>query len=223
MDPQSELIQVAGVRDARELRMLCALRVPLVGFPLQLDTHAPDLAEAEAAQLIAGMPVTSRAVLITYAREAGEVAGLADDLGVACVQIHGSMSAAELALLREQRPDLFLIRSLVVGDGNEQDLRELIGATQNVVDAYITDTFDPETGASGATGRVHDWSVSRKLVDVSPRPVILAGGLTPDNVGDAIRAVRPAGVDAHTGLEDRGGYKDPEKVKTFLQRARAAL
>jgi phosphoribosylanthranilate isomerase len=91
------------------------------------------------------------------------------------------------------------------------------------VDAYITDTFDPETGASGATGKTHDWRVSRRVVGQSPRPVILAGGLTPANVRDAILAVRPAGVDAHTGLEDASGRKSGEKVKKFVGGAREAF
>ncbi|MFW5837260.1 MAG: phosphoribosylanthranilate isomerase, partial [Desulfovibrionaceae bacterium] len=88
--------------------------------------------------------------------------------------------------------------------------------------AFITDTFDPATGASGATGLTHDWSVSRRLVELSPRPVILAGGLGPDNVAAAVRAVRPAGVDAHTGLEDASGAKVYEKMRDFADQARQA-
>ena len=54
------------------------------------------------------------------------------------------------------------------------------------VDGFITDTYAPETGASGATGRTHDWTVSHRLAMLSPKPVILAGGLTPSNVRQAI-------------------------------------
>jgi len=65
--------------------------------------------------------------------------------------------------------------------------------------------------------------VSRQLVRHSPRPVILAGGLNPSNVRDAILAVRPAGVDAHTGLEDVSGRKSEEKVKKFIGEAQEAF
>jgi phosphoribosylanthranilate isomerase len=90
------------------------------------------------------------------------------------------------------------------------------------VDAFITDTFDPKTGASGATGITHDWSVSHRLVERSDRPVILAGGLTPENVRKAILAVNPAGVDSHTGVEDAAGRKSREKVEKFVTEAQAA-
>jgi phosphoribosylanthranilate isomerase len=91
------------------------------------------------------------------------------------------------------------------------------------VDAFITDTFDPVGGASGATGRTYDWQVCRRLVERSPRPVVLAGGLTADNVADAIREVGPAGVDGHTGVEDAAGRKCADKVRRFGDAARAAF
>ena len=89
------------------------------------------------------------------------------------------------------------------------------------MDGFITDTYAPETGASGATGRTHDWAVSRRLVQLSPKPVILAGGLTPANVRQAIATVGPAGVDVHTGVEDASGRKDRGKVLAFVAAARA--
>ena len=84
---------------------------------------------------------------------------------------------------------------------------------------FITDTFDPATGASGATGKTHDWTVSRKLVELSPKPVILAGGLNPSNVYEAIRIVRPAGVDVHTGVEDSSGRKSRSLIEAFVNEA----
>ena len=92
-----------------------------------------------------------------------------------------------------------------------------------MLDAFITDTYDPETGRSGATGKVHDWSVSLELVKCSLKPVILAGGLGPDNVAAAIRQVGPAGVDSHTGVEGADGRKDPGLVRAFVDNARNAF
>ena len=70
---------------------------------------------------------------------------------------------------------------------------------------------------------IHDWAISRRLVELSTRPVILAGGLTAANVGPAIAAVRPAGVDVHTGVEDKNGRKDPHLVTRFVHEARRAF
>lgn len=91
------------------------------------------------------------------------------------------------------------------------------------VDAFLLDTFDPVTGASGATGKIHDWGISRRLVEISTRPVILAGGLTPLNVRQAILMVRPAGVDVHSGVENHNGNKNRQRVKKFVSEAREAF
>jgi phosphoribosylanthranilate isomerase len=78
--------------------------------------------------------------------------------------------------------------------------------------------------AYGGTGELADWSAlaGYPAADWHP-PLILAGGLTPDNVADAIRTVRPAGVDTASGVESRPGYKDAERMKRFVETARAAL
>jgi phosphoribosylanthranilate isomerase len=74
-----------------------------------------------------------------------------------------------------------------------------------------------------ALGATHDWRVSRHLVELADRPVILAGGLTPENVKRAILEVRPGGVDSHTGSEDASGRKSREKVTKFLSQANEAF
>ena len=87
-------------------------------------------------------------------------------------------------------------------------------------DWLLLDTEHSETGVVGASGQVHDWSWSRAAVEAVDVPVILAGGLGPDNVAAAIEAVRPAGVDSetHTGRDDDRRRRDPEKVRRFMER-----
>ena len=125
--------------------------------------------------------------------------------------------------LRRLAPGLGIIKSLVVRGQGIEALRAEAEAAEPFVDAFITDTFDPATGASGATGKTHDWTISAALARALSRPLILAGGLNPDNVAEAVAAVRPFGVDAHTGLEDAAGDKDEGKVRAFVARAREAL
>jgi len=85
------------------------------------------------------------------------------------------------------------------------------------------DTYDAATGRHGATGKTHDWSVSRRLVELSPKPVVLAGGLNPGNVRAAIAAVQPAGVDVHTGIERPDGRKRRDLTEHFVAEARAGF
>jgi phosphoribosylanthranilate isomerase len=116
-----------------------------------------------------------------------------------------------------------VIKSLIVGMHDDKTLEAMVRELSPFVDAFITDTFDPESGASGATGKTHDWRVSRRLVELSNRPVILAGGLTPANVKRAILEARPAGVDSHTGVEDSTGRKSREMVQKFVSEALEAF
>jgi len=217
------LVQIAGVIDRREAEMLLAAGVDWLGFPFRLTVHREDLPEAEAARIIRALPPPHEAVLITYLEDAAEIAALCRDLGVRRVQLHGPIDPAELAALRARDPGLFMMKSLVVRPGGGRELEGDAAAYRPWVDAFLTDTYDPATGATGATGKTHDWAVSRRLVEIAERPVILAGGLHPGNVARAIQAVRPAGVDSHTGVEGADGRKDEAKVRAFVQNAREAF
>jgi phosphoribosylanthranilate isomerase len=148
---------------------------------------------------------------------------LCHSLGAQKVQLHGDIASAQLKAVKALDPDLFVIKSLIVRNNNHNELETEVYSLSLYVDAFITDTYDPETGACGATGKTHDWHVSRKLVQLSPRPVILAGGLTPENVARAIREVQPAAVDAHTGVEGANGRKDLRLVRAFVEQARTAF
>jgi phosphoribosylanthranilate isomerase len=220
---EDNLIQIAGVIDAAEAQMLQQCGVRYLGFPLRLPVHREDLTEGEAATIIKGLALPVFGVLITYLDEANEIAEFSHSLGARIVQLHGEIDRDELKRLKTLDPTLTVIKSLVVGMQDEETLEAMVSKLSPFVDAFITDTFDSKTGASGATGKTHDWRVSRHFVELSDRPVILAGGLTPENVKRAILEVRPAGVDSHTGVEDSTGRKSREKVQKFLSEAHAAF
>jgi phosphoribosylanthranilate isomerase len=86
----------------------------------------------------------------------------------------------------------------------------------------LLDTYDPATGRGGATGKTHDWAISREIVAAVQVPVILAGGLTPDNIVAAIQAVSPWAVDVHTGIENPDGTRNLTKLRSFITRAKGA-
>jgi phosphoribosylanthranilate isomerase len=217
------LVQIAGIRNLKEARMLLEAGVDWLGFPLCLDFHPEDLPAEEISGIIASLGIGDRAVLITYLADAPVIANLAAILGCRRVQLHGDITAGEVRRLKNSDPGLFLVKSLVMRPGNLDELAGIARDFGPLVDAFITDTWDAQTGASGATGKTHDWDASRRLVESTVKPLILAGGLTPDNVGRAILQVRPAGVDAHTGVEGADGMKDPDLVGAFVEEARRAF
>jgi phosphoribosylanthranilate isomerase len=218
-----DFIRIAGVTDMAEANLLVDCGIRYLGFPLRLPVNKEDLSEQAAAAIIRSIQPPSYGVAITYQSAAKDIAEFMDYLGASIVQLHGDIGTRELAKLKRLRPQLAVIKSLVIGKQPDEQLLDTVQRLSGFVDAYITDTFDPATGASGATGKLHDWRVSRRLVEVARKPVILAGGLTPENVREAIKFVAPAGVDAHTGVEDAVGRKDGSKVRRFAAEAHAGF
>jgi phosphoribosylanthranilate isomerase len=214
------IIQIAGIIDQDEATMLVAEGVDYLGFPLRLRDGGEDLPEIKAKRIISSLRSYASPVIITYLDNADEIARFCRDMGITKVQLHGPTTNSEIKKLSKMFPGLFIIKSLIVRDTNLSELQSLVGEVSSYVGAFITDTFDPATGLSGATGKVHDWSVSRSIVELSRKPVILAGGLTADNVKEAILKVRPAGVDSHTGVEGTDGRKKRELVRKFVSEAK---
>ncbi len=214
------LIQIAGVIDKEEAIMLMNAGVDYLGFPLRLPVNKEDLTEDEAVEVINIIKPPHRAVLITYLDNAKEIIAFCEKLNVNIVQLHGRISKQELEKTKVLNPSLEIFKSLVIAENNYADLEEMVETLSPWIDAFITDTFDPATGAEGATGKTHDWSISKKLVDISHKPVIIAGGLNPSNVKNAIFEIRPAGVDVHTGVESKDGRKDYNLVKKFVEESK---
>jgi phosphoribosylanthranilate isomerase len=102
------------------------------------------------------------------------------------------------------------------------DAVELAAEYAAVADLLLLDTMGP-SGNFGATGLVHDWAVSERIAREAPVPVILAGGLGPDNVAEAIRRVRPWGVDSFTRTCYEGDLrrKDPDRLSSFVAAVRS--
>ncbi len=94
----------------------------------------------------------------------------------------------------------------------------LMHAFAPLAERFILDSYHPHL--PGGTGETHSWERARVICAEAPRPVLLAGGLTPENVADAVRQVQPDGVDVSSGVEASPGIKDADKVRQFIQAAR---
>jgi phosphoribosylanthranilate isomerase len=98
---------------------------------------------------------------------------------------------------------------------------QTLDAWQPYAERFVLDTYHPTL--LGGTGHTQDWLRAREVCARAPRPILLAGGLNPENVADAIRTARPAGVDVSSGVEAAPGRKDPAKVRAFICNAKTAL
>jgi phosphoribosylanthranilate isomerase len=166
--------------------------------------------------LVKSIPPLMSAIGVFVNQPMRQVAALAYQLGLRGVQVHGD--EREIA-----DPSPFsLIAPFRVRDRNS--LTEIVTYLQRCADAgycpgaILVDAF--VDGQHGGTGRTAPWEL---LADFRPGvPLILAGGLTPENVAEAIRIVRPAGVDVASGVESAPGRKDPQRVRAFVAAARTA-
>jgi len=210
-------VQIAGVSSLDEALAAARAGADALGFTVRLPHGVHDgLTEEKARGIIATLPPFVARVAITYVDNAREAAELCRFLGVDTLQLHGDFAAGEIPLLRAAQPHLKIIRAVCVTG------EEAIAAAvqlQRRVDALILDSFDPATGRRGATGRTHDWGISREIVRRAAVPVILAGGLRPENVAEAVRTVEPWAVDVHTGVEDDNGGRDLARLRAFIAAA----
>lgn len=138
------------------------------------------------------------------------------------VHLSGKFKSSEAfyAKMKKMFPDLRIMQAIgVMGPEALEEARKY----QNIADFLLLDTAVPNTtGGIGAIGKVHDWNISRQIVAESRIPVILAGGLGPDNVAESIQFVKPYGVDSltKTSVKDENGkllYKDIELVRQFCE------
>ena len=189
-----------------------------IGLPGEIDLWtARDIVEAvgSSAVVVALTVESDVQVIMKMVRE------VQPDILHLCA-LENSFPPQDVRILRDLIPDLPLMQAVSVSNASALDVAL---SYLKVVDFLILDTQAPDIAGIGASGVVHDWNISRRIVEEVEIPVILAGGLAPENVGEAIRMVKPWGVDSLTRtnqLLPGGGFKkDLEKIRRFVEAARA--
>lgn len=170
------------------------------------------------AEIIARVPSTISTFVLTVATRASDVARHALAAGASTVQIVSHLSPEESAQLPQLLPGVRRVQVIHVENESALDLIERYAPH---VHAFLLDSGRPSlpTPEFGGTGRTHDWSISAEFVRRSPHAVFLAGGLTPANVGEAIRKIGPFGVDLCSGVRTDGRL-DPAKLQAFVDAVR---
>ena len=216
------LVQAAGVSSTKEALYCASVGIDALGFTLGLPNGPhDDLTPIKARSIIKELPSHAIPVLITYLSDPEEAARLAHYVSAQAIQLHGGIEDGALTVLRKLCPEIKTIGRVSVTD--ETAIDAVTRFSEELWDGIILDSYDPNSGKLGATGMTHDWRISARIVGMSRIPVILAGGLNPENVAEAILRVRPAGVDAHSGLEDEDGTRNFMKIRSFAYAALGAF
>lgn len=184
------------------------------GSPRQLSPAAA----AEIASALTGQAVVRVGVFVNA--KSSEITEICQSVPLDVIQLHGDEPPDSLRDL----PPLPLIKALRPRVGEEAIVRQYVDAAAafgRPLAAALVDAHQP--GQYGGTGQAIDWDLAGAIATLIPVPLILAGGLRPENVADAIRAVRPAGVDVASGVEEAPGIKSPARVRAFVAVAQAAF
>ena len=209
----SAIIKICGIQNVSEALGAVTAGANTIGLLLGVSHAVEDEITPETGKRIAAaMPGEIRIVLVTHLLDIRRIASLATHAGASAIQVHNDLSVGEIRELRKLVPDKELIKTVhVAGD---DAVRKAL-AYSSYVDMLLLDSRTEDR--LGGTGQTHDWNVSRRIVQAVDIPVLLAGGLNPENVEAAIHRVKPAGIDANSGLEHKDGSKDFDKIRAFVK------
>ncbi|MDQ2051351.1 phosphoribosylanthranilate isomerase [Natronolimnohabitans sp. A-GB9] len=207
-------VKICGLTTVDDLETAVEAGADALGIICDVSVDTPrEVTVERARELAAATPPFVTTVLVTMGDDLERAGELAETVGPDAVQLHTDAEPSDLASLRSEiDPQLLLA---IGADGVARADRY-----DDAVDALLVDT--PTEDGGGGTGETHDWERTRSVVADLESPVVLAGGLTPDNVADAVRTVEPFAVDVASGVEASGGVKDPEAVRSFVDHAKTA-
>jgi len=198
-------VKVCGITNEDDALLAVAMGADALGFIFSVESKR-NVSVRTVRDIVSRLPTDVITVGVFRNESRQKVVDTVHDVGLRAAQLHGVESCEDSRWIRSMVP--MTIKAFVIGEPAMNDFDDY-GAELALVE-----------GAKPGSGKVFDWSLAQNL-PVRNR-LLLAGGLDPDNVGDAIRRVRPFGVDVATGIESEPGQKDARKVTAFIKAAKAA-
>lgn len=207
-------IKICCIGSVEEARVALAHGAHALGLVAEMPTDSGVIPDPLIREIVAALPPTVRTFLLTSRTEPGAIVEHQRATGANTLQLVDRASAETRAALRRELPGVSLVQVVhVCGRSSLEEAK----CAERWADALLLDSGTPDaaTRSLGGTGCTHDWQISREIVENARCPVFLAGGLRPDNVGEAIRQVRPSGVDICSGLRPRGSL-DERLLSAFV-------
>ncbi|WP_136689001.1 phosphoribosylanthranilate isomerase [Halorhabdus amylolytica] len=202
-------VKICGHTRIEDVQATVDAGADAIGVISEVPVETPrEVPRERAADLFDAVPPLVSGVLVTMPETIEDARELVAATEPDTVQVHGTLDPDEVQEFTESIP-----QSVLVALDHDADL----GAYAAAADGLVVDSLDEAGG--GGTGRTHDWDRTAEIIETLGVPVLLAGGLTPENVTDAVETVRPFGVDTASGVEREGGIKDTHAVTQFVERA----
>lgn len=213
-------VKICCIGSIEEARMAIRLGADAVGLVSEMPSGPGVIPETLIAEIAATVPPPTATYLLTSLTDPRLIIAQQKRCGVNTVQICDRLAPDNYPVLRAGMPGVSLVQ--VVHVGGEESVAEAVEVA-GWVDALLLDSGNRELPVKelGGTGRTHDWGLSARIVAEAGVPVFLAGGLCARNVGEAIRSVRPFGVDLCSGVRT-GDALDERKLIVFMEAVEAA-
>lgn len=213
-------VKVCCIATQEEARIAIEAGADALGFVSVQPPNSRTIPEHMISEIVADIPPVVASVVLTTEKAAEGISAHIQRTRPTAVQILNHIAPEELAQLARLEPG---IRRVQVIHVERPEALDLIPAYAPHVHAFLLDSGKPNlrTPVFGGTGHTHDWNISAAFVEASPRPVMLAGGLTAANAAEAIRRVRPFGLDLCTGVRTEG-HLDAVKLANFMSAVRQA-
>jgi len=184
-----------------------------VGFVVESPSSPRNLSLTKAQELMRAVKMFSTKVVVTSAHDPKRIVAMCAKLRPDALQLH--YHTPELVHILRKKQSTSLI--LATGIQDSSSLKQA-RSTSKYADAVLVDS--PSSTGMGGTGRTHNWGLTARIRNaIYPNPLILAGGLTADNVKGAIEVVNPFAVDVSSGVERTIGVKDHDKIRKFIMNA----
>lgn len=215
-------IKICGITNVADAQMVAEAGADVMGIVVEVPGRARSRTLEQAQEIAASARIPL--VVLTVNLPLPRLLTLAATLHPFALQLHGQEPPTFVRQLRQsvgcQIWKVMHLPKAATSLPDEWKDYVVAGADALLVDAAVK----RGTGTvSGGLGVAADWTLARELVSISPVPVFLAGGLTPQNVADAVRTVKPSGVDVSSGVESSVGIKDAQKVRDFIAAAKTAV
>ncbi|MCP8313781.1 MAG: phosphoribosylanthranilate isomerase [archaeon] len=208
-------VKICGITNEKDLKNSIVAGADALGFIIDVKSSPRSITIDRARELMEKVPIFVCKVAVTVFDDFDRIVKIKNRLKPEYIQIHGDFNFNDDYLLKTLR-DLHTIRAIALK--SNLSLESISNEAKNfdtiLVDSYVE-------GKYGGTGMVNDFKICREIREaISPKPLILAGGLNPDNVEEAIRIVKPFAVDVSSGVESSPGIKDYEKMLNFVANAK---
>ncbi len=208
-------VKVCCISSTDEAQLAVALGADALGLVGAMPSGPGVVADELAATIVQQVPPPLATFMLTSETTAAGILAHHSRVLANTIQLVDAVPVTTYTQLRQALPTVKLVQVIHVID--ERSVAEALAAVANGADALLLDSGNPNLTVKelGGTGRVHNWQVSRAIVDQSPIPVFLAGGLNPTNVRAAIEQVQPFGLDICSGVRTNGQL-DADKLRAFM-------